>query len=440
MFVALPVVAESVAGLPARVWFPSAPGVESQRTLNEVGVYLGDHVTIGPRFSMDAGARVDVLRAGAAGAAQTVAWTTVSPRIAARWQLGRLALFAGGARYAGGDALSFASFGDPGEVTWDVRRWVDTNRSGAFDDGEAGVLVARTGRGPSVASISPDLRAPRTTEWTGGAEVRLTNAGTLRGSIIVRRQTNVVGVLNPGVPLSSYRRFEVPDIGGDEGSPADDQMLPIFERLRETFGNDALVLTNPDVEPIAYDGIEVAYDFETPRWFMLFGATAYRAVGRGGVLGFDVDENDPLVMGDRFWNPNLTKDAEGRLFFDRAYVGKWSVGYRAPWDVRTALVARYQDGQPFARYVLAPDLASGPEVVQAYMMGRTRFTYTGTIDVRVEKAVSFGRTRLAVRLDAFNITNHANEVEEDVMTGPTFRQSTALQPPRTLRLGVRLAF
>jgi hypothetical protein len=74
------------------------------------------------------------------------------------------------------------------------------------------------------------------------------------------------------------------------------------------------------------------------------------------------------------------------------------------------------------------------------MMGRTRFTYTGTIDVRVEKAVSFGRTRLAVRLDAFNITNHANEVEEDVMTGPTFRQSTALQPPRTLRLGVRLAF
>lgn len=438
--IALPVVAESVAALAARVWMPVAPAGPSSRTVTETAFHFSDRITLGPRLSVDAGARVDLVRGGAAGGAVGLAWTAFSPRVALRWQLGRLALFAGSGRYVGGDALSFLSFGDPGEVTWDVRRWVDVNGSGAFDDGEAGVVVARAGWGPSVASIDADLRAPRTTEWTGGAEVRLTRHATLRGALIVRRQSNVVGVENPGVPSSSYRRFDVPDIGGDEGSPADDQMLPIYERLPSSFGRDALVLTNPDAEPIAYDGIEVSYDLETPRWFMIFGATAYRAVGWGGAAGYDADGNDQLVLGDRFWNPNLLKDAYGRLFFDRAYVGKWSIGYHGPWGLRTAAVARYQDGQPFARYVLARDLATGPDVVQAYTMGRTRFTYTGTMDVRVEKGFSFGRVRASIRVDAFNVTNLANEVEEDVMTGPTFRLSTAVQPPRTLRLGVRVEF
>jgi hypothetical protein len=152
-------------------------------------------------------------------------------------------------------------------------------------------------------------------------------------------------------------------------------------------------------------------------------------------------ENDQLVLGDRYWNPNALKDQAGRLFFDRAYVGKWTTAYRAPGDVRLAAVVRYQDGQPFTRYVVAPDLAGGPEITHAYPVGRTRFTYTATVDARVEKGISLGgRRRASVRLDIFNLTNHANELEEDVMTGPTFRLSSIVQAPRTVRLGVRLEF
>src|SRR5690606_7012326 len=106
-----------------------------------------------------------------------------------------------------------------------------------------------------------------------------------------------------------------------------------------------------DADPVAHDGIEVTYELTSPRWFMIFGATAYRTLGRGGLLGHSVQENDPLIPGDRFWNPNALKDEAGRLFFDRAYVGKWTTGYRAPRDVRLAAVVRYQDGQPFTRFV-----------------------------------------------------------------------------------------
>jgi hypothetical protein len=108
--------------------------------------------------------------------------------------------------------------------------------------------------------------------------------------------------------------------------------------------------------------------------------------------------------------------------------------------VRVGFVARYQDGQPFTRLVLMPDLATGPEIVHAYRVGRTRFTYTATVDLRLEKGISVAGNRAAVRLDVFNLTNHRNEVEEHVLSGPSFRRSTAVQPPITLRLGVAATF
>ena len=438
--VALPVVAESVAGLPARVWTPAAPATASVRSQHDVAIYATDRVVIGSNFTLDLGARAEVVQASAQDATAGIRWTSVVPRVAFRWSPAAIAVFGGFGQYVGGHALSFLAYGDPGEATWQVRRWDDDDLNGRFDAGEAGVLVARAGRGPSVASLDSDLRAPRTTEWSIGAEVRLNPRSMLRGAIVLRRQTNLVGVVNTGVPLSSYRASFIPDINSDEGSAHDDQLLPIYERLPSSFGQDALVLTNPKADSIAHDGIELTYTFSSSRWFLLFGATTYRTLGWGGSLGHGVFENDQLVLGDRFWNPNATKDEYGRLFFDRAYVGKVSAGYRAPGDVRVATSVRYQDGQPFTRFVVAPDFAGGPEIVHAYAMGRTRFTYTATVDLRLEKGFSFGRHRAAVRLDAFNLTNHANEVEEDVVSGPAFRLSSAVQPPRTLRLGLRFEF
>jgi hypothetical protein len=104
------------------------------------------------------------------------------------------------------------------------------------------------------------------------------------------------------------------------------------------------------------------------------------------------------------------------------------------------VTARYQDGQPFSRLVIAQGLAQGPELVSAYSPGRTRFTFTGTIDARIEKGVRIGSHRAAVRLDLFNLANLGYEVEENVVTGPAFRNTTAVQPPRTLRLGFHLEF
>ncbi len=146
------------------------------------------------------------------------------------------------------------------------------------------------------------------------------------------------------------------------------------------------------------------------------------------------------MIGELFEDPNAQTNARGRLFFDRGYALKWTTGVRAPHDLRFGATARYEDGQPFARLVIAPDLAQGPEIVQAYANGRTRFTFIATIDARVEKWFAVGDRRAALRLEVFNLTNLGNEVEENPVTGPDFRRTTAVQPPRAVRVGFHVEF
>ena len=47
---------------------------------------------------------------------------------------------------------------------------------------------------------------------------------------------------------------------------------------------------------------------------------------------------------------------------------------------------------------------------------------------------------MGVAVEAFNLLNTANEVEEDPVTTRQFRASTVVQPPRAIRLGLRYGF
>ncbi len=437
---ALPTVAEQVGGVAARVWVPAAASSLSRRTAFHGAAYVGDRIAIGSHLTVDAGLRADLSSGSARGATNGVTWRSLSPRVSFQWSRGPVAIFGGVGRYADPLTLSLLGYGDPGEPVSDVHRWLDLNNDRRFDSGELGVLVSRRGRGSAVATIERDLRAPRTLERTVGLELRYHQLMTLRGAAIWRNQSSMLGSINTGVPASSYRLLFVQDQFTDWDSPVDDQPLGVYDRLPGSFGQDAFLLTNPDDGTAKYEGVEVTWELKTRRLTVLFGAMAYRTRSWSGHLGFRPLENDHSVIGTVFEDPNARPVLQGSSFFDRSYVGKWSTSYRAPGDVRIGFSARYQDGQPFSRVVVVPDLAGGAEMVHAYRTGRTRFTYTLTLDVRIEKGFSLWGHRSALRVDVFNATRHRNEVEEDVLTTPQFRRSTAVQPPLTVRLGFSITF
>ncbi|MGH9176175.1 MAG: hypothetical protein ACRD1H_17545, partial [Vicinamibacterales bacterium] len=92
------------------------------------------------------------------------------------------------------------------------------------------------------------------------------------------------------------------------------------------------------------------------------------------------------------------------------------------------------------RIVVVPGLNQGPEAIRAFANGASRFAFTGTLDVRLQKGFAIGATRLDAILDAYNLLNMTKEVEEYVVTGDRFRQTTAVQPPRAFHIGVRATF
>ena len=88
--------------------------------------------------------------------------------------------------------------------------------------------------------------------------------------------------------------------------------------------------------------------------------------------------------------------------------------------------------------VVVPGLPQGAEAIPAIRRSEHRFTYTLTVDARVERAFRVGKGRVALAVEAFNLLDMKNEVEEDVVDGPSFRQVTAIQPPRAVRIGLRI--
>jgi hypothetical protein len=435
-----PPLPEAVSGLPARVWEVRYAGESRWRGWRAAG-YASDRVRLGDRFTAQASARVETQSAETATGA-SVLWLDVSPSFDARLTppFLPLSLLLGVRLDHPRLPLSYLGFGDAAALQGGVFRWTDRNGDGRFQDGERGALVSRVGWGGEIGSVDRKLAAPRAFEATAGFETSRRSAWGVRLVGIYRRVTKLVESVNVGVPRSSYRVRLVPDPSVDIVGAADDRLLEVFDRDPASFGRDRYFLTNPGDHVVKHQGIELHVARSGERLRLRLGATASRTSGAGANRGFLASENDPGLVGELYDHPHADSFRTGRMFFDRAYTIKAAMLFRPARELWLSALARYQDGQPFARVVIARELAQGPDAVPAVRRGDHRFTYTLTVDARVEKVFSIGRPRLSAVLEAFNVLDQRNEVEEDVVWGPGFRRVTATQPPRALRLGIGLAF
>jgi len=433
-----PSVAELDAGVIARIWQWQAAAGDSSRHATTLTAYAADRIAVSPKVTADLGLRFEHAAGSASGAPQGIAWSTVAPRASLRWTpVDAIVVTAAFGRYQSRLPLNDLAWGDPAGAWAKVYRWVLNEGALPFSPASFGPVVGRAGAGP-IGTIDPELKSPHTDEYVLGVEAKVNAKTTLRGSAVIRREKDLVGQTATGV---SYNVIAVPDQGVDYTSASDDRLLSTYSRVPLPTPADAFQLTNPAGASASYDGIEIEMERRGDALSMILGVMAYRSNATAGGSGFGAMQNDQGVIGNTYADPNMTTYAYGRPFFDRAYVLKWSTLYKGAHDIHAAATVRYQDGQPFSRVVLASGLSQGPELVPAFPSGLTRFTYTLTLDARVEKGFALGHSRrVAIALDLFNLTNMANEVEENPLTGASFRATTAVQPPRTARLGFKFEF
>jgi hypothetical protein len=431
-------VGELVDGNRARMWQYSNRGVDSQRHATTALGFVDDRIALGPGRTLDAGISYDGVSGSADQAAAGISWHNVLPRLSLRWKRSPssyVTYVAGYRRAVDRLTLDTLAVGDPFAPTAVVSRWTAQG---------VGPVVARVGPGtggdPTFSAIDPSLSRPTTDEVVAGVDVQLTPG--IRGRIIgvAKHTRHLFNLVDTGAPISSYSTFTIVD--GRPASDGGDVLLPVYNRLPSSFGADRYLLTNNAVEGDAwFEGLVLNAEASVRRLALLFNATASQTDGPAVNRGFHAEENDLGGAGELFVDPNATPGARGRLFYDRAFTMKLSAVYQFPHQVTLGAIARYQDGQPFSRVTVVPDLNQGTEFVRAYPAGDARFMFTGTLDVRVQKRVNIGATGLDVFVDAYNLLNMGNEVEEHVVTGfPAFRDITAVQPPLAVHIGLRLHF
>lgn len=430
---------ERVGGVPARLWSYSATP-ETHRSRHGLAAFVTDRAVLGGDLTIDAALRFDRVRGRASGAQRGVTWNTWLPRAAAHWRVweaGRSAVFASYSRTADSLLLDLLAYGDPAAPVADVFRW-----SGGP---EIGPLVTRVGPGAGpdgrLTTLDPSLARPMTREVIAGVESGLPGGFRIRLAHLIKRAAHSIVAFNIGAPESSYAVSTIPDPGPNRLDPVDDQLLPIYNRLPGTFGQDRYFLSNSHQPEARVRGWVLIADRSSDRLYLSMGATMQFTDAPAGYRGFLPVENDLVAGGEIASNPNAATHARGNLFWDRQYTGKITGVFRLAGDLRVGAVARYQDGQPFARVVIAEGLNQGAEAIRAFRNGKSRFTFTGTLDVRVQKGFPLpGGHRAEFVVDGYNVLNLGKEVEEWVVTGPAFRTPTAVQPPLALHVGLRFVF
>jgi hypothetical protein len=436
-------VSELIDGRRARMWQYSNSGSDAERHATTVTAFVSDRINLGSGRSFEAGMGYDGVSGSADQAATGISWHNVLPRISLRWKQGEFShvtWVAGYRRSADRLTMDTLAVGDPAAPTAVVSRWTAQG---------VGPVVARVGPGtggnPNFSAIDPSLARPTTDEVVAGIDIQLTP--NIRGRItgVVKRVNHLFDLADIGAPASSYTVFTVVD--GRPEADGGNVGLPVYNRLPSTFGADRYLLTNNAGEDSARAaGLVLNSEATLKQLTLMFNATASITDGPATNRGFHAEENDLGGAGELFVDPNAAPSARGRLFYDRAFTIKLSAVYRFPHDVTLGTVARYQDGQPFSRVTVVPGSTDprepnqGTEFTRAYPAGDARFMYTGTLDVRLQKRVAIGAAALDLFVDAYNLVNMGNEVEERVVTGPGFRDITAIQPPLAVHVGLRFRF
>jgi hypothetical protein len=428
-------IGELVDGTPARTWFFSnSPGEASHSHATTLALFGTDRIVLSPAVTAAVGLRFESTAGRADGSSSDVAWHTVLPHADLRWQFGNTAIVGGYRRSANRLNLDLLAFGDPNAETANVTRYLPAPLASAAVIDHVG---PGTGGNPGFSSIDPNLKRPYIDEYVIGIESQ--QRGWLRAGLtgIARREANLIAVNDVGVALSSYSTIGIADPGHDFASSADDQVLTAYNRLPASYGQNKYVLMNSGEQPATVFGLKMWAEGSTDRLAVLFGATASAANGSAASRGYGPLENDQDQLGELLTDPNAATFARGRLFSDRAFTIKWTTTYRFPKDIRLGVIARYQDGQPFARLVMVPSLNQGAELIRAYPNAGNRFTFTGTLDIRVQKSFRFGTQRVDGIVDFYNLATRSNEVEEYTVSGPAFRTPTAIEPPRSIHVGLR---
>ncbi len=382
-------------------------------------------------------------------------WKTIAPRLGLVYDVfndGKMAIKANYARYYAQLGVAFPDYQNFAGLGGKTFFWSDLNGDGKYEAGEEqggpiGQFGGAFGPGESgVSFVDPDLKRPKTDEFTIGVDKELARDMLLTVNFIYRKDTDLQEDINTGVPFSAFSPVVITDPGPDGvlGTSDDGGQFTVFNQDPATLGHDQFLLTNPDGLVADYRGVELQVNKRfSDKWQALVGLTLGRAnsfaKGSGSFIpGGNADTGG--TGSGLFDNPNSLINADGRSFWDRPVIFKLAGSYHGPWDIVFGGFFRAQSGVPFPRQIQIVTLNQGPITIFAEKVGSTRLPFTTTLDLSFEKRFDIQGGRLGVSLDIFNLFNSNTVLDAQTLSGPAFLVPKTILAPRVARIGVKYDF
>ncbi|MGH9335624.1 MAG: hypothetical protein ACRD21_17960, partial [Vicinamibacteria bacterium] len=444
-------------GVPEQVVISNTP-VDAKWLQHYTSVYVQDSWTIQDRLTLNLGVRFDRIDAitpeqssGGGNFANTQlaeefprlnrttyaeqdlwAWNSMGPRLAASYEIGetgRTVLRGGYGRiyhHLNSQQVWSVNPNFPSNITF---RWNDSDGDAQFQLDEQGTLLSVSGGGR--VGVDPDLRHPFSDEFTVGVSHEPVTDLGVSASFIYREDKDLNATINIGVPFDSYTPVEVPDPEGGT--------LTVFAQDPATFGQDQLLLTNPD-----------RHGFLANREFKALELVANKRLSDrwqfvGSLVISDMEVTVPAdasggAIGSTFNNPNANLNTRGKDTLNQKYLVKLQGTYEAPYGILLSGLYRYGSGFPYTRDLVVRGLPQGTITVFAEPRGSRETDDYNWIDFRVEKTFDLQATRLGVMVDLFNLTNSATVLREGTRTGINLGQPQIVKTPRIARFGVRFTW
>ena len=310
--------------------------------------------------------------------------------------------------------------------------WTDRNSDRRFQLGEQSANPTATTLAGNI-QLDPDITSPYSHDATVYLERQVSASIGARVGFVYKTEDDLIAQYNPGRPISAYTvPYAFVDIGVDGvNGTADDRTLTLLGVPNTPDVNVRFPLTNVTQNTPRFSRYKTMEASMAKRWSDRWSAQ----VGGSYTWAHDFQNAYPN-------NPNATFDVD-----TTRWDFKLSGTYEAPYGIRLSPLIRHQAGANFARQIsvgagvatAAGAIFSGTINVEDYQA--RRHDNITVIDLRADRGFNLGRSvRLRGFVDLFNLTNSNAAETRTITTGAAFLRPTAILPPRTARVGVRVSF
>jgi hypothetical protein len=393
-----------------------------------------------------------------------VQWNSIVPRVGATYDLfgtGKTVLKANYGMYRFNPGVGVAASANPNQATKSITYSVKAAGTGDtvfYTDPTSGLkYTTSTLTGSALAgaiTVDPNIAQPYSHQATFYVEQQLTEGVGARVGYVYYSVKNQTGTFQPLRPASAYTvPFNVVDPGPDGVSGnADDQSLTAYGIPSNLISGCTASVTT--VTPTcAYPTNQVVTNSADNGGYKTFEASLNKRMSHnysvGGGFGYTWRHDFP------YGYPNTPS---GPFDYDFTSYGlKLNGTYNAKWGILLSAIYRFQAGENYARRVSVSAPAScnctfsaaagsngsntngslNATAIFATPYNAYRQDNISVFDVRVEKTLTAGPTKVRLFLDGFNLTNQYAAETITTTAGTNFQQPTAILAPRTARVGVR---